>query len=225
MKVFKFGGASVRNATTLRNVASILKDHKQQLLVVVSAMGKTTNMLERIVAVSQAKQSIASEIERLKAYHYEITDALFKKNDIVRTTLENFFERIEKEAPRNEDYDQVYDQVVSMGEVISSFILSHFLSDQGIENEWIDARQFISTDNNFREGKVDWDKTKINIQKIQDSLKKKNNYNTRLYRFNTGWPHHNTGARRIGFYGCYFCIVFKCRVSHHLERCAGRDEC
>lgn len=173
MKVFKFGGASVRNATTLRNVASILKDHKQQLLVVVSAMGKTTNMLERIVAVSQAKQSIASEIERLKAYHYEITDALFKKNDIVRTTLENFFERIEKEAPRNEDYDQVYDQVVSMGEVISSFILSHFLSDQGIENEWIDARQFISTDNNFREGKVDWDKTKINIQKIQDILKKK----------------------------------------------------
>ena len=173
MKVFKFGGASLRNAAALRNVASILSSHKGQLLVVASAMGKTTNSLEQIVASAQAKRSIASEINLLRNYHFEIVDSLFEKNNTVRPALEKLFLQIEVEATKKGDYDQIYDQVVSLGEVISSFILSKYLTLQGIENEWIDARHFISTDNNFREAKVDWNKTEEQTQKLHTILNEK----------------------------------------------------
>ncbi len=173
MKVYKFGGASVKNVAALQKVATLLKHHNQELLIVVSAMGKTTNTLESIVALSQEKKSITSEINLLKAYHYEIADVLFEKNNTIKAELDRFFNQIEVEAIKNEDYDQVYDQVVSLGEVISTLILSRYLTKMGIDNEWIDARKFISTDNNFREGKVDWDITKQQTQKLHDILKKK----------------------------------------------------
>ncbi len=171
MKVYKFGGASVRNAAALRNVASILSSHKEQLLVVVSAMGKATNSLEQIVASAHAKKSIASEINLLRNYHYEIVDLLFEKTNKIRAELEKLFEQIEVEATKKGDYDQVYDQVVSLGEVISSLILSHYLTSVGIDNEWIDARHFISTDNNFREAKVNWDKTEKQTLKLHTILR------------------------------------------------------
>ena len=162
--------ASIRNAAALRNVASILSSHKEQLLVVVSAMGKATNSLEQIVASAHAKKSIASEINHLRNYHYEIVDSLFEKTNKIRIELEKLFEQIEVEATKKGDYDQIYDQVVSLGEVISSLILSHYLTSIEIENEWVDARHFISTDNNFREAKVDWDKTKVQTQKLRTIL-------------------------------------------------------
>ena len=173
MKVYKFGGAAVRNAAALQNVVSILKNQNQQLLVVLSAIGKTTNTLEKIVALSQAKKSFIVEINLIKAYHYEMVEALFEKNNLITSELDKFFNQIETEAIKHDDYDQVYDQVVSLGEIISSLILSRYLTAQGIENEWIDARKFISTDNNFREGKVNWDVTKQNTQKLHDILKHK----------------------------------------------------
>ena len=173
MKVYKFGGASVRNAAAMLNVASILKADNERLLVVVSAMGKTTNILERIVALAQARQPISGEVEQLKKYHYEIVDDLLKTNTSARTGLEKFFNQIETGATNRGEYDQIYDQVVSLGEVISTFILSHYLTELGIENEWVDARQFISTDSNFREGKVDWDKTEKETEKLRDILKRK----------------------------------------------------
>ena len=173
MKVYKFGGAAVRNAAALQNVVSILKNQNQQLLVVLSAIGKTTDTLEKIVALSQAKKSFIVEINLIKAYHYEMVDALFEKNNPITSELDKFFNQIETEAIKKDDYDQVYDQVVSLGEIISSLILSRYLTAQGIENEWIDARKFISTDNNFREGKVDWEFTKQNTQKLHNILTKK----------------------------------------------------
>ena len=173
MKVYKFGGAAVRNAAALQNVVSILKNQNQQLLVVLSAIGKTTDTLEKIVALSQAKKSFIVEINLIKAYHYEMVDALFEKNNPITSELDKFFNQIETEAIKKDDYDQVYDQVVSWGEIISSLILSRYLTAQGIENEWIDARKFISTDNNFREGKVDWEFTKQNTQKLHNILTKK----------------------------------------------------
>lgn len=173
MKVYKFGGAAVRNAAALQNVVSILKNQNQQLLVVLSAIGKTTDTLEKIVALSQAKKSFIVEINLIKAYHYEMVDALFEKNNPITSELDKFFNQIETEAIKKDDYDQVYDQVVSWGEIISSLILSRYLTAQGIENEWIDARKFISTDNNFREGKVNWDVTKQNTQKLHNILTKK----------------------------------------------------
>ncbi|MEK6782458.1 MAG: aspartate kinase [Bacteroidota bacterium] len=173
MKVFKFGGASVRNAVALQNVASIIQGHSQQLLVVVSAMGKTTDTLERIVSLSQAKQTIASEMELLKTYHQKIVHTVFQNDKVVNLELQKVFHKIEQEVAKGSDFDQIYDQVVSLGEVLSSVVLSHYLTDRGIENNWIDARLFISTDNNFREGKVDWDKTKINIKKLENILTEK----------------------------------------------------
>ncbi len=170
MKVYKFGGASIRNAAALRNVASIIGRHKEQLLVVVSAIGKTTNTLERIVSSSHEKHTSSAEVNVLRNYHYEIADSLFEKSNTVWLELEKLFEQIEIEATKKGDYDQVYDQVVSLGEVISSLMLSHYLSSVGIENEWIDARHFISTDNNFREAKVDWDKTEKQTLKLHTIL-------------------------------------------------------
>lgn len=170
MKVYKFGGAAVRNAAALQNVVSILKNQNQQLLIVLSAIGKTTDTLERIVALSQANKSITVEINLIKAYHYEMVDALFEKNNPITSELDKFFNQIETEAIKKDDYDQVYDQVVSCGEIISSLLLSRYLTAQGIDNEWIDARKFISTDNNFREGKVDWEFTKQQTQKLHDIL-------------------------------------------------------
>jgi len=173
MKVYKFGGASVRNAAALRNVSSILKSNKGQLLVVVSAMGKTTNTLESIVDLSYKKKPITAEINLLRDYHSQIIDSLFESQNKIRTEFEKLFEQINTEATAKGDYDQVYDQVVSFGEVISSLILSQYLTSQGIENEWIDARHFISTDKNFREAKVDWAKTESHTQKLRTILSEK----------------------------------------------------
>ncbi|MBK5279166.1 MAG: aspartate kinase [Bacteroidia bacterium] len=172
MRVFKFGGASVKNAAALRNVASILSSQKDPLLVVVSAMGKTTNTLELIASASE-KQTLSREINILRSYHHEIIDLLFDKADGVQPTLEKLFNQIQVEANKKGDYDQKYDQVVSLGEVISSVILSNFLTQEGIENEWIDARHYIFTDNTFREGKVDWDKTQRQIQQLLPILNNK----------------------------------------------------
>ncbi len=173
MRVYKFGGASIRNEAAISNVASILTAVDSPILVVVSAMGKTTNALERIVDLGQRHQNVEQEMDQLRAYHFEIVNHLFEKKDTVLTGLTKFFQQIESEATKKDDYDQVYDQVVSQGEMISSFILSHFLAENGIANEWINARDFISTDNTFREGKVNWDKTKRNTQKLHEILGKK----------------------------------------------------
>ena len=173
MRVYKFGGASVRDIEGFFNVASILKEHSKQLLVVVSAMGKTTNSLERIVALAQAKHSLTDELNQLVAYHDEVVRGLFKPDASFNLQLTGLFNQVEMEAKKMGEPDQIYDQVVSLGEVISTLILSHFLTQQGIDNEWVDARKFISTNNSFREGLVDWDKTKINTQRLQDILKSK----------------------------------------------------
>jgi aspartate kinase len=173
MKVYKFGGASVKNDNGLRNVASIIRRHKAQLLVVVSAMGKTTDTLERIVGLSQNGQSTSDEMRTLANYHYEIVDSLFENSSSIRIDLEKLFEQIQLESSKRGMYDQVYDQVVSFGEVISSVILSQYLTSQGIENEWIDARHYISTDDNFREAKVDWSKTERHAQRLNNALREK----------------------------------------------------
>jgi aspartate kinase len=173
MRVYKFGGASVKNAEGFFNVASILKDNPEQLLVVVSAMGKTTNSLERIVTLAQAKHSIDDELSQLVAYHEKVVAELFKPDVKFNSQLTRFFSQVEGEAKRIGDPDQIYDQVVSLGEVISTFILSRFLTQQGISNEWVDARTFVSTDSHFREGQIDWDKTRSNTQNLQNILSKK----------------------------------------------------
>lgn len=174
MKVFKFGGASVKNAQAIKNVASILKRYApDELLVVVSAMGKTTNALERVVALGQAGQGFISELEDIRIYHHQALANLELTNSPAQKLIDDIIEKIKQEATRPGDYDQVYDQVVSQGEVLSSLILSNYLQSTDLPIAWVDARKFIATDETYREGKVDWGKTNQAVQPLKDILSKK----------------------------------------------------
>ncbi len=173
MKVFKFGGASLKNADAIRNVASIiLSQPAENLLVVVSAMGKTTDLLERIVYLSALKQEFVQTLSQLKKYHLDIIEILFPSPGDVAETLQEIFLRIERELIKQTDPDEIYDQVVSQGELISSVILYHYLRSKSSKVEWVDAGLYIRTDETYREGKVDWPKTAEQLQKLIPTLRK-----------------------------------------------------
>lgn len=165
MKIFKFGGASVKDAAAVRNVAGILNSYAdQKVLVVISAMAKTTNLLEKLVeAFVQKSDEVNVVMKELTEFHLAICKELIDNpNHPLYNDLENLFLEIEcmveKEAVRD-DYDFVYDQVVSYGELISTKIVSAYLLSQGIKNKWVDARNFIFTDNNHREAGINWSET------------------------------------------------------------------
>jgi aspartate kinase len=166
MKIYKFGGASVRDAAGIRHVASIIAAHEPiELLVVVSAIGTTTNALESIVSQAQAKKNIDADLKKLHDTHGTIIKDLFPKNHPVVAEVEELFDQVARAAADAGDSDKVYDQTVSLGEVISSVILSHFLQDS-MRVQWIDARHHISTDSTFREGKINWEKTSVQVQAL-----------------------------------------------------------
>jgi aspartate kinase len=162
MQVFKFGGASVKDAEAVKNVAEILKKFvTKETIVVVSAMGKTTNGLEELVNAFYNRTGQAEEVlQKIKDYHFNILKELFPNKDhAVYNEIENTFVElnwiIEDEVLP--DYDQVYDQIVCMGEIISTKIISAYLAEKGIKNKWLDARGIIQTDNTYREGKVNYE--------------------------------------------------------------------
>ena len=166
MKVFKFGGASVKDAQSVKNVALVLETQGfESCLVVVSAMGKTTNALEKVVENYFAKTDYQAEIEKVKLKHLEISQDLFAENHPVFDEISIFFSDIESFLRRNKspNYNFVYDQVVSCGELISSKILSQYLNDIKFENEWCDSRDYIKTDRNYREGNINWEETEKNM--------------------------------------------------------------
>lgn len=164
MQVFKFGGASVRSAEAVRNVARILLEYPgEDLLIVVSAMGKTTNAFEKLVHSYFNEPALCSSLlQEIKDFHFEIMSGLFpNSNSKVWEEVNNFFVEVEwmMEDEMNHGYNHTYDQVVSMGELISTKIVAHFLNESGYEVQWLDARDFIFTDNNYREGKVNWEES------------------------------------------------------------------
>lgn len=169
MKVYKFGGASVKDAASVKNVVRVLKNQNfDQCLVVVSAFGKTTNALETVVEKYFAEEDYKSEVGKIKAAHLAIAKDLFLEGNAVFSELEEFFIDIESflRRTRSPKYNFVYDQVVSFGELISSTILSKYLQENNLSNTWLDARDYIKTDSNYREGNVKWDQTEKNIKKI-----------------------------------------------------------
>lgn len=166
MKVFKFGGASVKDAEGIKNVALVLgSEGFGKCLLVVSAMGKTTNALEKAVENYFDKSDYQSEIEKVKQYHLQISHGLFQEEHPVFAEISLFFDDIESFLRRNKspNYNFVYDQVVSCGEMISSKILSEYLNDIQFKNHFLDARDYIKTDSNYREGNVNWEETQKNI--------------------------------------------------------------
>lgn len=164
MKVFKFGGASVKDAASVRNVAQILSQfRKEQLVVVISAMGKTTNALEGVVnAWMKNDGSWKDALETVKQYHETIIRELaFPETDSIHDEVNNLFVEIEwmTDSDSSQGYNWVYDQIVSIGELIATRIVSGFLQLQQLDNTWLDVRDVLRTENTYREGKIDWDIT------------------------------------------------------------------
>ncbi|WP_172916588.1 aspartate kinase [Capnocytophaga canis] len=168
MQIFKFGGASVKDAAGVRNVASILEQvGYSDTLIVISAMGKTTNALEDVIyAYFKDKYILNDSIKVIKDFHYNIIKELFSnENHPVYWKVDGLFAELESFLERNKSpkHSFVYDQVVSFGELLSTTIISQYLNDTGIKNTWIDVRNLIKTDSNYRDGSVNWEETQENI--------------------------------------------------------------
>ena len=168
MQVFKFGGASVKDADGVKNVATVLRTMgSSDKLVIVSAMGKITNAMETITkAYFDDKSSLPEHIEYTIAYHKEITDNLFEDGHEVFEKIKILFAELKGFLAWNKSpkYDFVYDQIVCYGELISTTIISAHLNDQGLTNTWLDARRLIKTDSSYRDGRVNWEATQTAIK-------------------------------------------------------------
>ncbi|MBT8319334.1 MAG: aspartate kinase [Gramella sp.] len=169
MKVYKFGGASVKDAEGVKNLIKVLNETgSENKLIVVSAMGKTTNALEVVVKDYLQTTHIPSSLQEVKEYHRSILEELFPdvsspvyfKTEALFTELENFLQH-----NRSHNYDFVYDQIVSYGELVSTTIICEYLNSQHIDATWLDARNFIKTDSTYRDAQVNWSRTQELIQK------------------------------------------------------------
>jgi aspartate kinase len=170
MRVFKFGGASVKDAAGIKNVYDVLqKVGYEDVLLVVSAMGKTTNALEVVIKNYFDKSAaLQSSLQEIKKYHNQILMDLFDdENHAVFAAVKSQFLDLEYFLSHNKspNYNFVYDQVVSCGELISTSILSHYMDYRGIQTQWIDVRNFIKTNSNYRDAEVNWELTQKNISK------------------------------------------------------------
>ncbi|MDB5156648.1 MAG: lysC 2 [Mucilaginibacter sp.] len=168
MLVFKFGGASVKDAEGIINLANVVSKYKsEQLLIVVSAMGKTTNALEKLTKAYAGQTDDMHDIyESIKKYHYDIMAELFEPDHPVFDEVANTFVEIDWmiEDEPHDDYDFIYDQIVSVGELVSTRIVNAYLNEADLKSQWLDVRGYIHTDNTYREGIVQWDKTRESIK-------------------------------------------------------------
>ena len=175
MRIFKFGGASVKDANGIRNVYDVLqKVGYEDVLLVVSAMGKTTNALEAVTNNYVNKSaSLGASVQEVRKYHNQILLDLFDDEDHkVFSDVGKVFAELELFLKNNKspNYNFVYDQIVSYGELISTVIVANFMSESGIKTHWLDVRHYIKTDSNYRDANVDWELTRKNISK---NVKKK----------------------------------------------------
>lgn len=176
MRVFKFGGASVKDADAVRNVVKVLQEvgHKDTL-VVISAMGKTTNAMEIVVeSYFKDKSSISSALQEVIDYHNGILSNLFENpKHPIYDKVKLLFEEVKGFLTWNKSpkYAFVYDQVVGYGELVSTTIISAYLNEIGISNTWLDVRNLIKTDNNYRDAQINWDRTQAEVSARVDMSK------------------------------------------------------
>ncbi len=185
MKVFKFGGASVKDAEAIKNVGSILLRFKQEpALVVVSAMGKTTNKLEECLTylLAQDQLNYYHTIDGLRDFHVDVAGALFHdQHSNVFRFIEDIFEQLKNkfDKPLAEQDSFEYDQLVSFGEVLSSFIINEYVLELGLKSEWLDARRLIRTDHHYQEANVNWEKSEALITaRLESSVPQTNTFIT-----------------------------------------------
>lgn len=172
MKIFKFGGASIRDYDRIKNLSKLLKQYPdEKILIVISAMGKITNALEKVVdAFTEGRNADAQQLfEKIKHHHLTLLKYLITLYwEQTTRDLEACFHPVDqllKEQP-DKDYNFYYDQIVSVGELLSTTLITHFLEEEKLSNHWIDVRNFIKTDHTFRDGKVNWEATQKNIQQL-----------------------------------------------------------
>jgi aspartate kinase len=170
MLVFKFGGASVKDADAVRNVAQVLALYpNDKRLVVISAMGKTTNAMEEIVNALWERNDASFRylVQACFKFHTAIINDLFREDQYaVHQKVEDIFEALRSkiERPISDNFDFEYDQIVSLGEVVSTVIVEAYLRELGIKSKWLDARHLIRTDRVYRDAGVDWNKTEQLIE-------------------------------------------------------------
>lgn len=171
MKIFKFGGASTKDAENIKNVLSVINQTAEKdLVIVISAMGKMTNALEMVVTDYFESKRFDDSLKSVYDFHFNITKELFPNTShSIYSELETLFSGLNRflKNNRSKNHAFVYDQVVSYGEMISSKIISIYFSEQGLQNTWLDVRQCIKTDDSFRDAKVDWE---ITQQKIEENV-------------------------------------------------------
>ena len=171
MKVFKFGGASIKDISSIKNILKIISTYNEdRLVIVVSAMGKTTNALELVVYnYFNNKENLQASISEVYNFHSEIINNLFEKSHPIFSDISKSFEKLNSfiKANKSPSYSFVYDQIVSLGELLSSRIIHHFLLNNNINCSFIDARNCIKTNSKYRGAKVEWN---ITNEKIKDYI-------------------------------------------------------
>ncbi|WP_456422176.1 aspartate kinase [Lutibacter sp.] len=172
MKIFKFGGASVKDAEGVKNVLTVLEHEGfQNTLIIVSAMGKMTNAFEKIInAYYNKTNDLDQNIEFVRNFHLQIINELsFTKNNTIFIEVEKLFGEMIGFliANKSKDYNFIYDQVVGFGELLSTKIISAYLNKKNIKNYWIDVRAYIKTDSNYRDASVNWEQTTENILNLE----------------------------------------------------------
>ncbi len=176
MIVFKFGGASIKDADAVRNLAKIIKSIKDRTIIVVSAMGKTTNAMEKVTEYYfNNNPEIKSALENVESYHYEILNNLFPdKGTPVFREIDNIFSKLKEKLSQEHSfqYNFEYDQIVPIGEILSTKIVDAYLKFAGINSVWLDIRKYLKTDNNFREANIDWE---LSEKLVRNAFNFKNN--------------------------------------------------
>ena len=174
MQILKFGGASVKDADGVRNLEKVLNVvGTKKILIVISAMGKTTNAMEKVIDhYFNSKHELQSSIQDVKKYHNAILLDLFENEaHEVFKAVSNLFQELSDFFKRNKspDYSFVYDQTIGFGELVSTTIVSYYLNYKGVQNSWLDVRELIKTDNYYRDAKVQWEATQSEISSAVNS--------------------------------------------------------
>ncbi|MDA9968810.1 aspartate kinase [Polaribacter sp.] len=169
MKIFKFGGASVKDAEGVKNLAKVVQQQgSENTLVVISAMGKMTNAFEEVIdAYFYKSDTLQKKRTQVESYHKKMMDDLFEKDNEIYTQIDTLFEELDWFLNRNtsQRYNYVYDQIICFGELLSTRIVSAYLKTVKLENNWLDVRNYIKTDSNYRDAKVNWTLTQQIITK------------------------------------------------------------
>lgn len=174
MKVYKFGGASVKDAAGIRNLAKIVAKEKENLVIVVSAFGKTTNALEKVLkAWIGSDKSYKDHLDNVYSYHASVTDELFPAGNSAKGRIDNSFSGLREylQSNKNSSYDFEYDQVVSYGEIWSTTIVAEYLKKSGLNAEWVDIRNCLLTDDRYRDANILWNESSGLVQAAFDFTK------------------------------------------------------